>query len=31
VPRSVPVDWDASDQRELAGTHQDHELAAGAL
>ncbi len=31
LPASVPVDWDpappASDQRELAGTHQEHELA----
>jgi DNA-binding winged helix-turn-helix (wHTH) protein len=29
---SVPVDWgDAGDQRELAGTHQERELTAGAL
>jgi DNA-binding response OmpR family regulator len=31
VPASVPVDWDAGDQRKLAGTHQDHELARDAL
>jgi DNA-binding response OmpR family regulator len=31
VPSSVPVDWDpthpAGDQADLAGTHEDHELA----
>jgi len=31
VPSSVPVDWDAGDQRELAGTQQDRELAADTL
>jgi DNA-binding response OmpR family regulator len=31
VPASVPVGWDAGDQRKLAGTHQDRELAADAL
>jgi DNA-binding response OmpR family regulator len=29
--RSLPIDWDPRDQRELAGTHQDRELTAGAL
>jgi DNA-binding response OmpR family regulator len=28
---SVPIDWDASDARKLAGAHQDRKLAAGAL
>jgi DNA-binding response OmpR family regulator len=28
---SISVDWDASDQRELAGAHQERELTAGAL
>ncbi len=28
---SVPIDWDAGDQRKLAGPHQDHELAAGGV
>jgi len=31
VPRSVPLDWDPGDQSKLTRTHQDHELAAGAL
>ena len=31
VPPSVPVDWDAADQPELARAHQDDELAARAL
>jgi DNA-binding response OmpR family regulator len=31
VPSSVPVGWDSGDQGKLAGTHQDHELAADAL
>jgi DNA-binding response OmpR family regulator len=31
VPSSVPVGWDAGDQRKLAGTHHDRELAADAL
>ncbi len=28
VPSSVPADWDAGDQAQLAGTHQDRELGA---
>ena len=31
VPSSVPADWDAGDQGEVAGTHQDGELGARAL
>jgi DNA-binding response OmpR family regulator len=31
VPPSVPVGWDAGDQRKLAGTHQHREFAADAL
>jgi DNA-binding response OmpR family regulator len=31
VPASVPVGWDARDQRKLAGAHQDREFAADAL
>jgi DNA-binding response OmpR family regulator len=31
VPASVPVDWDAADQRQLARTQQDGELASDAL
>jgi DNA-binding response OmpR family regulator len=31
VPSSIPVDWQAGDQGELAGTHQDHELTADAF
>ena len=31
VPPSVPVGWDAGDQRKLAGPHQDRELAADTL
>ena len=31
VPASVPADWDAGDQGELAGTHEDDELSARAL
>jgi hypothetical protein len=31
VPASVPVRWDASDQGELARTHQDRQLASDAL
>ena len=31
VPSSLPADWDAGDQRELAGPHEDRELAARAL
>ena len=30
-PASVPVDWDAGDQSELAGTQQDRQLAPDAL
>src|ERR1700681_781602 len=31
VPASVPVGWDAGDQRKLAGAHQDRDFAADAL
>ncbi len=31
VPSSIPVDWQAGDQGELAGTHQDHEFTAETL
>jgi DNA-binding response OmpR family regulator len=31
VPSSVPAEWDARDQRELAGPHEDHELTTRAL
>ena len=31
VPSSVPLGWNAGDQGKLTGTHQDRELAAGAL
>jgi DNA-binding response OmpR family regulator len=31
VPSSVPAGWDTGDQRELAGTQEDHELPAGTL
>jgi DNA-binding response OmpR family regulator len=31
VPSSVPADWDAGDQSQLAGTHQDGELGARAV
>jgi DNA-binding response OmpR family regulator len=31
VPSSVPLGWNAGDQSELAGAHQDRELTAGAL
>ena len=31
IPPSVPVSWDAGDQRKLAGPHQDREFAADAL
>jgi DNA-binding response OmpR family regulator len=31
VPASIPVDWDARDQRKLAGTQQDRELTPDAL
>jgi hypothetical protein len=30
VPASVPVGWDAGDQRKLAGAHQDRDFAADA-
>jgi DNA-binding response OmpR family regulator len=31
VPSSVPADWDAGDQGDLAGTQDDSELATGAI
>jgi DNA-binding response OmpR family regulator len=31
VPSSVPIDWEAADQRKLAGPEQGQELATGAL
>ena len=31
VPSSLPADWDARDQRELAGPQQDEQLPAGSL
>jgi DNA-binding response OmpR family regulator len=31
VPSSLPAGWDAGDQGKLAGTHEDRELATGAL
>ena len=31
IPPSVPVGWDAGDQRELAGPHQDRELTVDTL
>jgi DNA-binding response OmpR family regulator len=31
VPSSVPVGWDAGNEGELTGPHQDHELTAGSL
>jgi DNA-binding response OmpR family regulator len=31
VPSSIPAAWDAGEQRELAGPHEDHELSARAL
>ncbi len=31
VPSSVPADWDAGDEREVAGSHEDGELGARAL
>jgi DNA-binding response OmpR family regulator len=31
VPSSVPADWDAGDQTELAGPHEDRQFPAGAV
>src|SRR5262249_1648236 len=31
VPSSVPVEWDTSDQRQLAGAEDQHELPSGTL
>jgi hypothetical protein len=31
VPSSIPVEWDTSDQRQLAGSEDEHELTSGTL